>query len=126
MTGTQLIVKAGRRYVGRLVVRCSDSVAAEGIKFTFDGGSATMTSFNAGIVGNVQGATIGNSISAALGTAITLTAMNGTTDHWIVLELSFVVNAAGSFLPQFAQNTHSTGTATVSLGSYLVLEDMPA
>lgn len=117
-------VAAGRKYCGRLVVRCSDSTAADGIKFDFAGGTATMTTFNAGVVGNVQGATAGTTVSAALATALTFTAMNGTTDHWIVIEFSFVVNAAGTVIPRFAQNAHSAGTATAALGSYLQCEDM--
>ncbi len=36
-----------------------------------------------------------------------------------------VCNAAGTFIPRFAEGSHTTGTATIQLGSYLWLEDMP-
>jgi hypothetical protein len=114
---------AGRKYTGTLSLRCSDSVAADGIKFDFNGGTATMTTFNAGVTGNVQGATAGVTVSAALATAINFTAMNGTTDHWITFAVSLVCNAGGTFVPRFAQNAHSTGTATAALGGFLQLED---
>jgi hypothetical protein len=116
---------AGRKYVGVMAVRCSDSVAADGIKFDFNGGAATTTSFNAAVAGNVQGATAGTTVSAALATALNFTAMSGTTDHWITFAVSLVCNAGGTFIPRMAQNAHSTGTATAALGSYLWLDDSP-
>jgi hypothetical protein len=42
-----------------------------------------------------------------------------------MISFSLVVNAGGTLIPRFAQNAHSTGTATVGLGSYLWVEDMP-
>jgi hypothetical protein len=125
LTDLTVTLAAGRKYTGRLVLRCSDSTAADGIKFDLGGGTATMTNFNAAVVSNIQGATTGVTVSAALATALTLTAMNGTTDHWLMISFSAVVNAGGTLIPRFAQNAHSTGTATVGLGSYLWVEDMP-
>jgi hypothetical protein len=123
LTDLSVTLVAGRKYTGTLSLRCSDSVAADGIKFDFNGGTATMTTFNAGVTGNVQGATAGVTVSAALATAINFTAMNGTTDHWITFAVSLVCNAGGTFVPRFAQNAHSTGTATAALGGFLQLED---
>jgi len=125
LTDETITLKAGRKYTGLLYFRCSDSTAADGIKFDFNGGTATMTNFNAGVVANVQGATAGVTVSAALATALTFTAMNGVTDHWIGVVVSMVVNAGGTFIPRFAQNAHSTGTATAALGSWELLEDSP-
>lgn len=124
-TSLSATVVAGRKYSGRVVLRCSDSTAAEGIKFDFNGGSATMTSFNAGVVSNIQGATAGTTISAALATAINFSAMNGTTDHWIVIEFQMTVNAGGTFILRGAQNSHTSGTATIGTGSSMLIEDMP-
>lgn len=126
LTDLSLTLKAGRKYTGILRIRCSTDVAADGILFDFDGGTATMTSFAAGVVANVQGATAGVTVSTALGTDLTFTALSGTGDNWIDIAVTMVVNAAGTFIPRFAQNAHTTGTATVGAGSYLWLEDMPA
>lgn len=125
MTGISHTLIAGRKYAGRLVVYCSDDQAAEGIMFDFDGGGATMTSFAAAVTGNIQGATLGVTVSAALATDLTATAMNGTGTHCITIDFSLVCNAAGTFIPRFAQNSHTSGTATVLLGSYCLMEDMP-
>lgn len=125
LSDLSLTLVAGRNYCGRLALRCSDSTAAEGLKVDFNGGTATMTAFNAGLTGNVQGATAGTTVSAALAAALNLTAMNGTGDHWLVFDVSLTVNAGGTFTPRFAQNSHSTGTATAAAGSYLWLEDSP-
>jgi hypothetical protein len=125
LTDLSVTLAAGRKYTGILAVRCSDSTAAEGIKFDFNGGTATMTSFNAGVTGNVQGATAGTTVSAALATAMNFTAMNGTGDHWVAFAVSLVCAVGGTFVPRFAQNSHSTGTATAALGGFLHLEDSP-
>jgi hypothetical protein len=124
ITDLSVTLIAGRKYSGRLVIKCSDSTAADGIKFDFGGGSATMTSFAAGITANIQGATLGVTDSSALATAFTATAMNGTGNHWIVIEFALVCNAAGTLIPRFAQNSHSTGTATLSANSKMIVKDM--
>lgn len=116
---------AGRKYTGRMSVKCVNSVAAEGIAFDFNGGTATMTSFaaGAGVLASGGTDTVGVNVSTALATALTFTTLTGET--WITIELSMVCNAAGIFVPRFAENTSTIGTATVRLGSYLWLEDSP-
>jgi hypothetical protein len=120
-----LTLKAGRKYTGVLRLLCNDSVAADGVKLDFNGGTATMTAFAAGVVGNVQGATAGTTVSTSLAGAVNFTAMSGTGTHYIDVAVTLVVNAAGTFIPRFAQNAHTTGTATALTGSYLWLEDSP-
>lgn len=126
LTELSLTLKAGRKYTGRLTLRVSNSTAADGLLLDFDGGSATMTSFAAGIVANVQGATLGTTVSTALATDLTATALNGTGDNWIEVAISLVCNGAGTLIPRAAMNADTGGTLTVALGSYLWLEDMPA
>lgn len=124
ITDLTLTLIAGRKYAGKLVVKCNDSTAAEGIKFTFGGGTATMTSFWAAASAPVGGTTVlGNAISTALGTTINYTTITGETI--IEINFSMVVNAGGTFIPRFAQNSHTSGTATVELGSVIMVEDMP-
>lgn len=118
-----LTLIAGRKYTGRMVIFGKDSIAAEGLQFDFNGGSATMTSVTFGIT--AQGATIGTAVSTALGTAVTLTSTGIATDIQILIEFGCVVNAGGTIIPRFAQNTHAAGTGTVETNSYLWLEDSP-
>ena len=116
---------AGRKYTGRAVVKCKNSVAAEGIQFDFNGGTATATAFwaAAGILASSGTDVIGAPISASLAGAMTFTTITGET--CILIEFSIVCNAAGTFIPRFAEATTVSGTATVELGSYLWIEDMP-
>lgn len=113
---------AGRKYMGRLVLVANDSVGADGLAIDCNGGTATMTSFQMTAEEAPIGATLGTTNSTALGTALTNTVV-ATTDTAYVIYLTMVVNAGGTFIPRFAQNAHTTGTATVRLGSSLVLDD---
>lgn len=125
ITGCSATVIAGRKYSGRLVVFCDDSTAADGIKFDFSAGTATWTSFRAALSGNGQVGVTGVTVSAAINTALTITAMNGTTVHCFVYEFAGVCNAAGTFIPEFAQVAHTAGTATVYVDTTMSLEDLP-
>lgn len=124
ITGLSASVKAGRKYAGELVVKCSEDVAADGIKIDFDGGTATMTSFAAG-AGVLTGGTtvVVNEVSSALATDLEWSTITGET--WITIKFTFVVNAAGTFIPRMAQSAHTTGTATVALGTYMAIKDIP-
>jgi hypothetical protein len=123
ITGLSATLIAGRSYTGRMVLKCSESVAAEGIRVDFDGGTATMTSFAAG-AGVRTGGTrvIVNEVSSALATDFDWSTITGET--WIVFDITMVVNAAGTFIPRFSQSADLGGTVTVSLGSYMWLEDV--
>lgn len=115
---------AGRKYSGFLSFFASNNTAAEGIQIDFNGGSATMTNFRAGFAGNPVGVTLGVNNSTALATALTAT-LATTADVCYEIAFSFTVNAAGTFIPRFAEVSHATGTATIRLGASLWLEDMP-
>ena len=117
-------VLAGRHYTGRYVFKCSDSQAAEGIRFDFDGGACTMTAFAAGARIITSGTVVVSvEVSSALATDFVWTTITGET--WILIELGFTVNAGGTFIPRFAQSTHTSGTATLSRGSFGHLNDSP-
>jgi len=119
-------VLAGEEYTGRLVVYANDSVAAEGLAFDFAGGTCSITSFEAAFAATPPGSglALGTLTSTALATALTATTAT-TGDACYVIEFSFVVNVPGTFIPRFAQASHTTGAATVRLGSYLWLELSP-
>ncbi len=116
---------SGRKYTGRMVLKCNNSVAADGIQIDFNGGTATMTSFwaGAGVLASGGTDTIGTNTSTSLAGVINFTVLTGETV--LVVEYSGVCNAGGTFIPRFAENAHTTGTATVELGSYLFIEDSP-
>lgn len=115
---------AGQHYTGEWIIKCSDSTAADGIKFDLDGGTATMTAFAAGANVLTGGAaTAGTTVSSAIATDLNWTLL--TNETWIIVKMSMTVNAAGTFIPRFAQNAHTTGTATISRGTFLHLIDTP-
>ncbi len=122
LTDLSMNVLAGRKYVGMMVVKCNNSTAAEGVKFDFNGGSATMTSFWAAASEQVGGTTVlGTAISTALNGVINYTTITGETI--IVIYVSFVVNAAGTIIPRVAEDSTAIGTLTAELGSYWIMQD---
>lgn len=126
ITGISSTLIAGRKYAGRLVIFCDNSIAAEGIQIDFNGGSATWTSFRAAVVSNIQGATLGTSQTTAISTAINATAMSGTGQHCIEVAFAGVVNTAGTLIPRVAKNTTGGGgTVTVRVNSHMPIEDIP-
>lgn len=85
-----------------------------------------MTSFQAGVTANAQGATLGTSVSAALATDLTATALSGTGVNVIEVEFAFVCNAAGTFIPRIAKNADAAGaTLTIAANSFMELQDAP-
>lgn len=120
ITGLTATLTAGRTYAGRLVVFCDDSVAAEGVRFDFDGGTATWTMFRASIA-VATGATISVPTGTAIATDLIATSMGDTAVKCFVIEFAGVVNAGGTLVPRFGQSTHSSGTVSVQPGSYLVV-----
>ena len=124
IAGLSANLVAGRKYIGVMVLKCSESVAAEGIKVDFDGGTATMTSFAAGAGLLAGGITVTvTAVSSALATDFDWSTITGET--WLTFRLTMVVNAAGTFIPRFCQSVDAGATLTVSLGSYLHLEETP-
>lgn len=122
LTDLTATLVAGRKYAFKLILYCADSVAAEGIKVDFDGGTATMTSFRAhGTIFDT--ALLLSTQTTAIATDFAVATVTG--DSMIEIHGGMVVNAAGTFIPRFSQNTHATGTATVYLNSHLLIEDIP-
>jgi hypothetical protein len=119
---------AGRKYFGTLKLKVNNSVAAEGIQLDFNGGTATTSSFWAAAHIDVSSGTdvIGTPIATTLAGAMTFTTITGET--LITVDFSFVCTAstgAGTFIPRMAEATHTTGTVTVELGSFMRIDDTP-
>lgn len=111
-------VSAGQKIAGVIRIFANNSTSGEGIKFALDGGSATFTSIEFGFTGTPGGATLGTKCSTAIATPITCSAVT-TTDACFEIAFAGVVNAAGTLIPRFAENSTSTGTATVQINSTL-------
>lgn len=113
-----LSVAAGQKVAGSLTIFGNNSAGAEGLKFDFNGGTATFTSIEFGFEATPVGATVGTAASTAIGTAVTATAV-ATTDACYRIAFAGVANAAGTLIPRFAEVSHTSGTATVQINSTL-------
>jgi hypothetical protein len=120
-TNLSLTVIAGRSYriTGYLIV--SNSVAGEGAKFDFDGGTATRTTFD--VTFNAVGGTVvpGTIAATALDTDLNYTSVTGTTRIFVQGYLE--VNAGGTFILRASEDSTVTGTMTLAAGSWLALAD---
>lgn len=113
---------AGRKYTFKAILYVSDDTAAEGVKADFGGGTATATNFRTHCTG----------FDTALGISTQVTSLTGTVSAgtftgagMIECHGSFEVNAGGTFIPRFAQNSHVIGTLTLFRGSHLQVFDTP-
>ena len=64
-----------------------------------------------------------SSQTSAIATDFTVAVLTG--DSMVEIHFGFVCANAGTFIPQFAQVAHTTGTATVYVDSYMTLVDVP-
>lgn len=122
MTGISRTVLAAGKYVGELAVKCNNTQATEGIKFDFNGGTATMTSFWAG-AGELTGGTLVTVASSSTSLAGIINFSTVTGESIFIFKISFVVNAAGTVIPRFAENSTAIGTVTIELGSFMTLSN---
>jgi hypothetical protein len=113
---------AGASLAGKIVLYVSDSLAADGALFDFDGGTATMTNFRAHCTLFDSALNLSTQKSAI---ATDISAATVTGDAMLECHLSMVVNAAGTFIPRQAQVAHTTGTLTTYRGSNLMLTATP-
>jgi hypothetical protein len=117
-----MTVKTGLKYVFRCNFFVSDSVAADGAKIDFNGGTATATDFRAQITAFDSALNLSTQVSA-LATAAAATTFTGSGSFEV--NGSFEPSANGTFIPQFAQNAHTTGTLTLFRGSHCRIIDTP-
>lgn len=112
----QCDVAAGKNYHFELVLRVADS-NLEGLSIDFNGGTATATYFWASALGWALEPSMARH-SAALNTALSYDSLDGG-DGLITVRCFLTVNAAGTFIPRFAQVAHSSGSITVKKGSWI-------
>ena len=113
-------VTAGQKISGLMLVFANNSTTTEGIRFDFNGGTATFTSVEFGFVGTPGGATISVNTATAIATAIICTTIQAT-DRAYLIAFAGVVNAAGTLIPRFAESTTSAGTVTLQINGWLQL-----
>lgn len=115
---------AGKKYSGKMSIKCSNSVPAEGIKFDFNGGTATMTDFWAGLgnLANGGSAIASTGVSASLSGAMNYATITG--ECVFVIEFSIICNAGGTLIPRYAEDSHSTGTVTIRKGTMISIQEM--
>lgn len=121
-TTLSVTLAAGRNYSFKCILYLSDSVAADGAKIDFAGGTVTATTFRAHATAFDTALNL-SSQTTALNTSLTATTFTGAGMYEI--HGSIVVNAGGTFIPQFAQAAHTTGTLTLAKGSHMLFFDMP-
>lgn len=115
-----LPLTGGRSYRIEGLLQVSNTVAAEGVQFNFNGGTATATTFfvAAQAVGSV---TAGTLASTTLAGVLNYTVVTGT--DYILISGFIKVNAGGTVILQAAENSHATGTLTLGAGSWLAFYD---
>jgi hypothetical protein len=126
-TALSTTVISGRTYNFSANLLSSDSVAADGMKIDFAGGSAAATNFRVNCMASndTTGATVAftAATSAALATVINIPTMASTGTHMIECNGTFVPSGAGTFIIRAGKNTNTTGTLTITRGSWLSLRD---
>lgn len=115
-------LQAGRNYGFKFIGYLSDSISTDGAVIDFDGGTATATNFRTQCTAFDTALNLSQQVSA-LATDIAATTFTG--NGMFECHGSITVNAAGTFIPRFFQNAHTTGTLTILVGSHLITFDMP-
>jgi hypothetical protein len=113
---------SGRKYTFEAALFVSNSVAGEGVKIDFNGGTATSTNFIAHCEGLDTSLTINTQVAALNGTC---SAATFTGNGIIRATGSFEPSGNGTFIVRFAENSASSGTLTVKRGSRLRFFDAP-
>jgi len=122
VTGAVVTLKASRNYSFEVTLHISNSTAAEGVKLDFNAGGVTATNFMAMCIIENNNTITATTRLTALNTSCNTATLTGNG----VIKISGVieVNAAGTLQIEAAENSHSTGTLTVSRGSLLYVTDI--
>ena len=122
-TALSVNVIAGRRYAFVVTLLIVDSIAADGVKVDFAGGTATATNFRA-VYETYDPPNV-----AAVGSLAALTDVGFKTvitgETMFDVHGTFEPATSGTFIIRAAQSVHSAGTLTVHRGSWLQVVDIP-
>jgi hypothetical protein len=119
MTVTNVV--AAGKYKFDAYFYLSDSVSADGAVIDFGGGTATATDFRAHVTTFDSALNLSSQLTSLTGTAASATL---TGSSMCEVHGHIVVNAAGTIIPRFAQNAHTTGTLTLFRGSNIQLTEI--
>lgn len=117
-TNISVTVVNGSTYEFTCILFLSDSLAADGAKIDFNGGSATASNFRAHVTSFDSALNLSTQVTA-LSTAITMSTLTGAS--MIEIHGTFTASGNGTVIPRYAQNAHTTGTLTIAKGSNLIL-----
>jgi hypothetical protein len=123
ITGLSQTMLAGRTYKFKLTL-FTTSNAAGGIKFDFNGGTATVTSIIAEGYIKQAGVDVSPGTSRVTALATTFCNVTAVTAGTVIVEGYIIVNAAGTFVPRFAQNASNGIASSVLIGSSMIVEDI--
>lgn len=121
---------SGQTYSFTVNLLMSDSVAADGMKIDFNGGAATITNFRVSCEANndTTGATVAftAATSTTLAGVINIPTMASTGTHMVVCNGTIVPSSTNTFILRAAQNAHTTGTLTITRGSWMSIRNARA
>ncbi len=120
--GTNITVTSGRKYTFECELFLSDSTSVDGAKIDFNGGTAAATNFRAQVTAFDTALNL-SSQPAALATASSASTFTGAGAFEV--HGSFEPSSTGTFIPEFAQAAHTTGTLTLARGSFCRMYDSP-
>jgi hypothetical protein len=123
ITGLSSALVAGKTYAFDIMLYLTDA-AAGGVKVDLNGGGATVTS----LIGEaylMDATTVKTSTrTSALNSALCSSTTTSTTDITCHITGTITVNAGGTFIPEFAQNTSNGTASTVKTGSIMILHQI--
>lgn len=119
ITGLSATLVAGASYYFEITLHVSAN-AAGGTKYDLNGGTATATALVAEYILTDNG-TLANTITSRQTTLAGSVGQTGTTAGMCVIRGLITVSAAGTFIPQFAQNASNAAASSVLVGSTMVL-----
>jgi hypothetical protein len=113
---------SGRKYTFQCELYLSDSTSVDGAKIDFNGGTATSTYFRAQVTAFDTALNLSSQLTSlsASSSASTFSGAGAFEVHG-----SFEPAAGGTFIPEFAQVGHTTGTLTLARGSFCRMFDSP-
>lgn len=103
------------------VNRDSGGGSGGGIKLDFGGGNATINSISWGGAGWINGAANSTKRAISATVAQTFTVVDNTTADWLELNGTIHINAAGTIIIRYAQNSSSARSTNIASNSFLML-----
>lgn len=123
LTALSTPVTSGRKYSCEMTLMQSQSVAADGVRIDFEGGTATATNFRAHVT--ILDGTAYDTHTAVTALATDVTSTDVGTTVLTKADIAFEPSSTGTFIPRVGLEAASTGTITTARGSTLHCKDEP-